>query len=98
MYKSNLCPGGGLDAPAQLIVGHVVRDGVGFCQQETVGALEGGDLAQGELLEELGRLVCLPEHEVLGDGDLGPAVLGSDQGLLGAEIVRIGVECLNNNI
>jgi hypothetical protein len=41
-------------------------------QQHAVTALEGRHLAEGELLEELGRLVGLPELEVFGDGQLGP--------------------------
>ena len=91
-----LCPSGGIASSAQLIVGDVVGNGVGLGEDEAIGSLEGGDLAQGELLQELGGLVGLPEHKVLGDCDLCTAVLGGDQGLEGTEVVRIGVESLQN--
>ncbi len=51
-------------------------------------------LSKGKLLEEVDRFVGLAEDKVLGNGQLGPAVLGRDEGLLGAEVVRIRVQSL----
>ena len=92
-----LGPGCSITSSPELVIGDVVCDGVGFCESEAIRTLESGDLAQGELLEELGGLVRLPKHEVLGNCDLGTAVLSGDQGLEGTEIVRIGVESLGND-
>ena len=91
-----LGPGCGITSSAELVVGDVVGNGVGLGENETIGTLESGDLAQRELLEELGGLVCFPENKVLGNCDLCTAVLGGDLGLEGTEIVRIGVESLQN--
>lgn len=48
----------------------VLGDGVGLEELGAVGALEGGDLTQRELGEELGLAVGLAHGEVGGDGDL----------------------------
>ncbi len=91
-----LGPGFSITSSTELIVGDVVGDGIGLGENEAIRSLERGDLAQGELFKELGRLVSLPKNEVLGNCDLCPAVLGSDQSLEGTEIVRIGVESLKS--
>ena len=91
-----LGPSFSITSSTELIVGDVVGDGIGLGENEAIRSLERGDLAQGELFKELGRLVSLPKNEVLGNCDLCPAVLGSDQSLEGTEIVRIGVESLKS--
>lgn len=91
-----LGPGFSITSSTELIVGDVVGDGIGLGENEAIRSLERGDLTQGELFKELGRLVSLPKNEVLGNCDLCPAVLGSDQSLEGTEIVRIGVESLKS--
>lgn len=89
-----LGPGFGITSSAELIVGNVVGDGIGLSENEAVRSLERGNFAKREFFKELGRLVSLPKNEVLGNCDLCPAVLGSDQSLEGTEIVRVGVEGL----
>ena len=91
-----LGPSFSITSSTELIVGDVVGDGIGLGENEAIRSLERGDLTQGELFKELGRLVSLPKNEVLGNCDLCPAVLGSDQSLEGTEIVRIGVESLKS--
>ena len=54
-------------------------------------------LAERELLEEGLRLVGLSEDEGRVDSDLGPAVLSSDEGLEGTEVLRVGVEGLRRS-
>ena len=91
-----LGPSFSITSSTELIVGDVVGDGIGLGENEAIRSLERGDLTQGELFKELGRLVSLPKNEVLSNCDLCPAVLGSDQSLEGTEIVRIGVESLKS--
>jgi len=76
-------------------VGDVGHDGVGLVDG-ALGGLEGGDLAEGELSEELGGLVGLA-HD---DGDdldlLGDAsVLGGDERLEGTEVGGVSVDLLS---
>ena len=72
----------------------MVGNSIGFCQDGFIRSLESGHFTEGELLEEVWGLIGLPEHEVLGDCELGLAVLGGDEGLLGTEVIRIRVEGL----
>lgn len=68
---------GGLGAA----LGDVLRDGVGLEQGGTVGALEGGDLAQRELGQEVLGLVGLAHGEVGKDGQLQAVQVGRSLGL-----------------
>lgn len=54
-------------------------------------------LSQRKLLQECFRFVCFSKLEVWflrADLDIGPAVLGSDQPLVGSEVIRVRVQCL----
>merc|ERR1712122_230629 len=97
LIHCNLRPRGSVAASPELLVGDVVGDGIALGQQSSVTAFEGGNLAKGELLEELCRLVGLAELEVLRDSQLGPAVLGSDLGLLSTEVVRVREQSPSNH-
>ena len=55
-------------------------------------------LSHGELCQELCILVCGPEVELVVHLDLGAGVGGRDQGLLGAEVVRVGVQGLKQEM
>lgn len=52
--------------------------------------------SKGEFLEERLSLVGFPKDKVLGDLDLRPRVLGGDEGLVRPEVLRVGVECLQD--
>lgn len=81
--------GAGLEVRAQELGrqgargGEVGGDGGALGQGEAVGALEGRDLAQRELGQELGRLVVLAEFEVTWDVELQAVERGDDLGLSG---------------
>ena len=91
---SYLSSGRSVWAPTEFIISNVVSDGIGLGQKDSVRSLKGGNLTQGELLEEFRGLVGLSKLEVLGEAQLGSAVLGSDERLLSTEVVWVGVERL----
>ena len=91
-----LCSGRSVGASTELIVSNVVSDGIGLGQENPIRSFEGRNLAEGELFEEFRGLVGLSEFEVLGEGHLGSAVLGSDERLLSTEVVGVGVERLED--
>merc|ERR1711971_1102778 len=88
----NLCSGSSVGASTELIISNVVSDGIRLGQENSIRSFKGGNLAQGELFEKLRGLVGLSKLEVLGQAQLGPAVLGSDERLLSTEVVWVGVE------
>jgi hypothetical protein len=51
-------------------------------------------LAEGELLEKGLGLVGLTKDEILRHLDLGPGELSRDQYLVGSEVLRICIKCL----
>ena len=55
-------------------------------------------LAERELFRELRSLVRFSEDEVSGHFQFGPAVLGSNEGFLRPEVIRVGVESLKKEI
>ena len=89
-----LSSGSSITAPTKFIICHIVSNSVGFCQQHSIWTLESWNFTQRKLLEKIRLLVCLSKHKVLGHSQLGPTVLGSNQGFEGPEIVRIGVKRL----
>ena len=91
---SYLSSGSSLGAPTELIISNVVSDGVRLGQEDSIRSLKGWNLSQGELLEKFRGLVGLSELEVLGQAQLGSAVLGSDERLLSTEVVGVGIQRL----
>ena len=51
-------------------------------------------LSEGKFREELLGLVGLSEHELRIGLDAGTGVFGSDQSLVGPEVIRVGVQSL----
>ena len=51
-------------------------------------------LSEGKFREELLGLVGLSKHELRVGLDAGTGVLGSDQSLVGPEVIRVGVKSL----